>query len=378
MKKNKLWVIIVSVLFFSTVLFTGCKNSFIENKENNNESTNTEQTQNTNQNEEGNNSQSDSKIILKNHQKGIEISWQNISAETKIIEICVSYDSYGYTTFTIYDLDQVKSVIDEYVTPGKEYKYTIIFHKNNMNIIERTAWISIVAQNGKGEPDFSIESTEQGSHIIAQRNADKSQIKIQKTDAQNNIKYYCLNQKTGNIDFTDKYVTADSRYDYSVYEEIGNNGEWYNNEIINADPVVRQLRWKTKSVPAIGGVGDIKLDNSPAATLNSTDGSITFTTVPQFSQTPNSWRMSFNYKIGNSNYTLYSIDSEETNTELYRGLQGGLYTFERSPTRLIYDDFELSFDLGPDSLTNIPQTINIIPPDKPVLTATPTDEGILN
>lgn len=370
-------VTVISIIFVLSVFFASCKFSVKEDKKT--KANKEAQTEQKNDNEEVIETKIESdNFIFESTSQGIKISWRNLDEKIKGLEIITKIGTGEQALFEINNLEEIKSVVDEYVTKEQEYKYYIITRDENENYLNRSKLFTITAQGGKGECNYTLEATDQGIHFSFPRHAEESQIEIHRTDSNNNFVLYSLNKKTGSIDFTDSFVNSNSEYKYRIQEQIGKRTTWNNGVRIPADSVVSRPRYKIKSILANAGSVEISMLTQPAAVFDDEENSITFTRLPKFSITPRFYYMNFQYQKDENSYnTFFSLSSNTTTeTPMYitQTDRPGIWVFNNCYCTLKFDDFNYSYFI--EDMSEIPQTMNISNVSILEFTATPTQEGI--
>ena len=168
----------------------------------------------------------------------------------------------------------------------------------------------------------------------------------------------------------DKYVDANS--EYGCYIGWKNADDTWNTS-------------KTISVTSKNGLGEVRMTNEPAASFDSKNNTVTFTTLPEFSGNSTlDWWFNFGYHLkdsesGNWNYLYNGISKNDTNLTriIYDDVEFGTWNICKYVVSFDCDGFQYAhFEYDDISkFTNIPQTISLVD-NKPKLIATPIDEGI--
>ena len=323
-------------------------------------------------------------VKFENTSEGIKISWSDISADAAYISIrSYTSDSWlgSYYLFEIFDLKSQKSVIDKYVTPGKEYQYFIdVRNKNNNWIASSNEWIKITALGGKGELDYNLTPNNDGIKLTKTASSTKSRFSFVRSGNYYSSEYNF--NKTGNLDFTDKYVDANKEYTYRLNEQIGSTGYWENGQRVEYDDVVEYPRYKEKKVTATGGSGSIKFLTVPQAVYSAENNSVELTTDPVFSVTSNDWSLQpYYHRDGWGSGSLFdSFSSNNKTSTIYSWREEGEYTLEDCWVKLSFNDYSVGYwevnSEESETLKNLPQTITVSDENKFHLEATPTAEGI--
>ncbi len=316
-------------------------------------------------------------VTFKYAVEGIEISWPNIPADATSITV----RGDNNVLFEIYDLKNITSVIDKYVTPGKEYGYYIeVFNKNRNRIRSSNQWYKIKALSGKGELDFNLAANNDGIKLTKTASSTKSSFSFIRSGDSGQFEYSVNN--AGNLDFTDKYVEAGKVYTYRLCEKIGTSGIWQNGKYVTTDTVVEYPRYKEKNVTATGGSGAISITEGPEVALVIKEDCAKLTKDPVFSVTPNRWEFTAFYEKENWGITnVYeTITSDKKTFSFYSSDPEGEYNLYDCDIRLYFDSYIIKFRIknstDEQALKGLPQKIILSDEYKFHLEATPTDEGI--
>ena len=312
--------------------------------------------------------------------QGIQITWQNLPADTQIIDIQDADN--GATLFRVNNLSQITSVTDKYVTNGNTYRYRIIARDQNNNWIERSGIARQKANAGLGELTFTAQAAGNGIRLTGQRASPQSEFRIYKriSSSSGNSDTIILNNSSSSFNLTDSFVSAGTEYEYRVEEVIGNDRSyWQNNVQIPADPLVEYPRFKGQTVTANGGSGNFRITNSPSVTYNDSTESVRFSTKPAISGSPVSCWIYFTYtKDSNGGRTLFGYNSSNNNLtiNLYN-IELAEYTFSNYYINAEFNDFSYEHtEYSLDDFGNFPQTINITGSGRIKLIATDVSEGI--
>ena len=226
-------------------------------------------------------------------------------------------------------------------------------------------------QGGNDSSFIKVETTNEGikfSYDEIPENISDLLIQLLQKDKKS-LTELRINSLTTNY-LIDKYVDANTEYDCYI--------SWK-----NADGTSDGI--EPLSVKTTAGLGEVRLSNQPAVSFDSKNNTVTFTTLPEFSEISNlDWGCNFGYHL------------KDSKNEKWCCLYNGISKNDTNVIRTIYDDVEFGTwnrcnyivwfncegfeykhfewdDLS--KIENMPETINLVD-NKPKLFATPVDEGI--
>ena len=163
-----------------------------------------------------------------------------------------------------------------------------------------------------------------------------------------------------------KYVEAGKTYDFYITARDGNGNNLKQSE--------------TARVKATGGKGKLKIKNKISITYDEKKDIVTFSELPELTDSPAEWNMNFNYNGSNDAYmTLFGINSKNNQlTYSLSRIPNGEWTFDgywlndNHGNSYRYCQYEESLD----AFTAFPETIKLSDTYRPTLKASLVDDGI--
>ena len=265
---------------------------------------------------------------------------------------------------------------DIYVTPDVAKKYQCLLYKataqpGRYDLYKRKE-ITITPTNGSGILAFAVEANNNGIKLSIGSNLQQlsNNFYVTRTKSSGGLadyaEFYMISE------FTDYFVTSGNQYQYKVSCSL---------ECPDDDTITYIPYFEPRNITATGGLGEIVITNTPAATIDYDTETINFTTAPELNISTNDFplgstvQICFNYwdpitSVGPQiQYVItdpnnivdmsYWFDFDEIKGQTIVPLNDG-YGIEiqglegLSPSSLYYTRSE-----NVDNLSSMPQEINI-------------------